>query len=287
MGNILIIGGGPAGISAALYAVRGGLETTVIATGTSSLLKAKEIENYYGYENPISGQELLDVGVKQAKRLGVTFLSEEVVGLSYTEKLTVTTKENQYMADAVIIATGSPRNTPKIRDLSRFEGTGVSYCAVCDGFFYKGKEVGVLGSGDYAIHEALELLPVAQKVTIFTNGEDLKGDLPGQVLLDTRKIDGLEGDDVLQAIKMEDGKTVPLSGIFIAQGVAGSADLARKIGAETNGNRITVDAHMATNIPGLYAAGDCTGGMMQVAKAVYEGAEAATAALKFVREMVQ
>jgi thioredoxin reductase (NADPH) len=285
MGTILIIGGGPAGVSAALYTARAGIDTTIIATNSSSLIKAKEIENYYGYESPIPGQELLEAGIKQAQRLGVTFIPEEVIGLSYTEKLTVTTKENQYMGDAVIIATGSVRNTPKIKELARFEGAGVSYCAVCDGFFYRGKDVGVLGSGEYAIHEAMELLPVAQKVTLFSNGEELKGTLPAGVSLDLRKVEGLEGENLLQALHMEDGEMVPLSGLFIAQGVAGSTDLARKIGAGTEGNRIAVDAHMATNIPGLYAAGDCTGGLLQVAKAVYEGAEAGHSAIKYIRSL--
>ncbi len=287
MGKIIIIGSGPAGISAALYAVRAGMETIILTTGSSSLLKAKEIENYYAYENPVSGEQLLEDGIKQAKRLGVSILQEEVVGISFTDSLTITTQENEYQADSIIIATGSTRNTPKIKDLSRFEGTGVSYCAVCDGFFYKGKNVGVLGAGDYAIHEALELLPIAGQVTLLTNGVKRDGKVPEGIKLDERSIASFQGDDVLKSITFEDGDTLELSGVFIAQGVAGSADLARKLGAETEGNKIIVDSQMATNIPGLYAAGDCTGGMLQIAKAVYQGAEAGTSAIKFVRQMVK
>lgn len=285
MGKIIVIGSGPAGISAALYAVRAGIETIILTTNSSSLLKAKEIENYYAYENPISGEKLVEEGIKQAKRLGVVFYDEEVVGISFTDQLTLTTKENEYQGDAVIIATGSTRNTPKIKDLARFEGTGVSYCAVCDGFFYKGKDVGVLGAGDYAIHEALELLPIAAEVTILTNGVKRNGELPEGIKLDERLISSFQGDDVLKSITFEDGSSLELSGVFIAQGVAGSADLARKLGAETEGSKIIVDSQMATNIPGLFAAGDCTGGMLQIAKAVYQGAEAATSAIKLVREM--
>ncbi len=285
MGKIIVIGSGPAGISAALYAVRAGIETIILTTNSSSLLKAKEIENYYAYENPISGEKLVEEGIKQAKRLGVVFYDEEVVGISFTDQLTLTTKENEYQGDAVIIATGSTRNTPKIKDLARFEGTGVSYCAVCDGFFYKGKNVGVLGAGDYAIHEALELLPIAAEVTILTNGVKRNGELPEGIKLDERLISSFQGDDVLKSITFEDGSSLELSGVFIAQGVAGSADLARKLGAETEGSKIIVDSQMATNIPGLFAAGDCTGGMLQIAKAVYQGAEAATSAIKLVREM--
>lgn len=284
MGKIIVIGSGPAGISAAIYAVRAGMETIILTTGSSSLLKAKEIENYYAYENPISGEKLLEEGLKQARRLGVTILDEEVVGISFTDKLTLTTQENEYKGDAVIIATGATRSTPKIKDLSRFEGAGVSYCAVCDGFFYKGRKVGVLGAGEYALHEALELLPIAGQVTLLTNGADRIGELPDGIKVEERPIASFEGEDVLKSITFEDGDTLELAGVFIAQGVAGSADLARKIGAETDGNRIVVDTQMATNIPGLFAAGDCTGGMYQVAKAVYQGAEAATSAIKLVRE---
>ena len=287
MGKIIIIGSGPAGISASLYAVRAGIETIILTTGSSSLLKAKEIENYYAYENPISGEELLEEGMKQARRLGVSILDEEVVGISFTDRLTLTTQENEYQGDAVIIATGSARNTPKIKDLVRFEGIGVSYCAVCDGFFYKGKNVGVLGAGDYALHEALELLPIAGQVTLLTNGVERSVQLPDGIKLDERPIESFQGDDVLKSITFQDGDTLELSGVFIAQGVAGSADLARKLGAETEGNKIIVDSQMATNIPGLYAAGDCTGGMLQIAKAVYQGAEAATSAIKLVREMTK
>lgn len=285
MGKIIIIGSGPAGISAALYTVRAGIETIILTTGSSSLLKAKEIENYYAYEKPISGEDLLEEGVKQAKRLGVTIYNEEVLGISFTDSLTLTTQENQHKADAVIITTGASRNTPKIKDLSRFEGGGISYCAVCDGFFYKGKNVGVLGAGDYALHEALELLPIAGQVTLLTNGVELGVPLPEGIKLDERPIASFQGEEVLKSIIFEDGSSLELSGVFIAQGVAGSADLARKIGAETNGNEIIIDSQMATNIPGLFAAGDCTGGMLQIAKAVYQGAEAGTSAIKFVREL--
>lgn len=287
MGKIIIIGGGPAGISAALYSVRAGIETIILTTNSSSLLKAKEIENYYAYENPISGKQILEDGLKQAKRLGVSILEEEVVGISFTDKLTLTTQDNEYQGDSVIIATGSTRTAPKIKDLSRFEGIGISYCAVCDGFFYKGKNVGVLGSGDYAIHEALELLPIAGKVTLLTNGIKRTEKLPEGIELDQRPIAAFQGEEVLRSIIFEDGDTLELSGVFIAQGVAGSTDLAKKIGAETHGDKIIVDSHMATNIPGLYAAGDCTEGMLQIAKAVYQGAEAATSAIKFIRETTE
>ncbi len=286
MPKALIIGNGPAGISAALYIARAGIETTVIARDAGALGKAEKIENYYGFIEPIAGTDLLERGKAQAKRLGVTLLEEEVVGLSYLDKLTVTTGNAAYEGDAVILATGSPRRAPKISGLTEFEGAGVSYCAICDAFFYKNKDVAVLGCCEYAAHEALALLPLAGSVTLVTNGEAPMAGLPeGLKAVITAKITALTGNGRLEGLTFEDGTSLSVSGLFVAQGVAGSADLARKIGAETVGNRIVVDSHMATNIPGLFAAGDCTGGMLQIAKAVAEGAEAGYSAVKYIRAL--
>ncbi len=286
MSKALIIGNGPAGISAALYTARAGIETTVIARDAGALGKADKIENYYGFIEPIGGADLLERGKAQAKRLGVTLVEEEVVGLTYLEKLTVTTSSAAYEGDAVILATGSPRRAPKIEGLAAFEGAGVSYCAICDAFFYKGKDVAVLGCCEYAAHESVTLLPLANAVTLLTNGEAPMAGLPeGLKAIIPTKIKALTGNGKLEGVTFEDGTSLSISGLFVAQGVAGSADLARKIGAETVGNRIVVDEHMATNIPGLFAAGDCTGGMLQIAKAVAEGAEAGYSAVKYIRAL--
>ena len=184
----------------------------------------------------------------------------------------------------MILATGSPRNTPRIPGLSEHEGMGVSYCAVCDAFFYRGKNVAVLGEGEYALHEVRDLLPVVRSVTLVTNGKTPTIEIPDGVQLDTREIAAIEGEGVVERIRFKNGAALPVAGVFVAHGVAGSAELARKIGALTDGNRIIVDPTMATNIPGLYAAGDCTGGMLQISKAVYEGALAGTAVIKASRE---
>ena len=286
MPKALIIGHGPAGVSAALYTARAGIETTIIARDAGALGKAEKIENYYGFTDPITGTELLERGKAQARRLGVTLLEEEVVGLSYLNKLTVTTNTSTYEADAVILATGSPRRAPKIKGLAEFEGAGVSYCAICDAFFYKGKDVAVLGCCEYAAHESLALLPLANSVTLLTSGEAPMAGLPdGLKSVITTKITALTGNDRLEGVTLEDGTSLPISGLFVAQGVAGSSDLAKKIGAEIIGNRIVVDEHMATNIPGLFAAGDCTGGMLQIAKAVADGAEAGYSAVKYIRTL--
>lgn len=284
MTDILIIGSGPAGISAALYAARAGMDTLVISSGQSALFKAHMIENYYG--GSISGDELYEKGIAQAKALGIEIKEDQVVGLVFDGDFIVTGAKSQYKAKAVIIATGSSRKAPPLPGLSEFEGRGVSYCAVCDGFFHRGKNVAVLGSGTYALHEAMELSPIAESVTILTDGQAPEFSLPDSVTnisVDTGKIKELTGEELLSSVVFEDDKTLDVSGVFVAIGTAGSSDLARKLGAVTEGTKIAVNEEMATNIPGLYAAGDCTPGMLQVAKAVYQGAEAATSAIKFVR----
>lgn len=283
MSNVIIIGNGPAGISAALYSARAGLDTTVIANGPGALAKAHLIENYYGLKEPISGIKLHENGIAQAKALGVKMVDAQVLAIGFNEKYTVTTADGNLDADAIIIATGSQRNTPNIPGVKEFEGMGVSYCAVCDGFFHRGKDVAVLGSGQYALHEAKELLPIAGSVTILTDGEKLSIEVPSEINIIKDKIANLQGYQLLSKVNFENGSSIQVTGFFVAKGVAGSADFARKLGAMVEGNKILVNDEMATNIPGLYAAGDCTGGMLQIAKAVYQGAQAATSAIKFIR----
>lgn len=284
MPNIVIIGSGPAGVSAALYTARAGVETTVLTKGPGALDRAAHIQNYYGFAEPISGAELERRGIKGAKALGVQFVSTEAVGLTYTDKLTVETLAGEFPADAVILATGASRAAPKIPGLAGLEGRGVSYCATCDAFFYRGKDVAVLGSGEYALHEVQALLPVVQSVTLLTNGAPLTAQFPPEVRVCPETVDAILGEQTVTGVQLNGGRQVPLSGVFVALGVAGSTALARKLGAEVEGNRIVVDEKMQTTLPGLYAAGDCTGGLLQVAKAVYEGALAGTEAAKAVRK---
>lgn len=283
MADVIILGNGPAGISAAAYTVRAGLETMVIGRDSGALSKAGEIENYYGFAAPISGEQLVHNGIDQAVRLGVSIINDEVLGITYDGEYTVETKLETYKAPCVILATGASRKAPRIEGLSGFEGKGVSYCAVCDAFFYRGKSVAVLGSGDYALHEANELLPVVGSVTLLTNGREPSAQFPEQILVNKKEIAALRGDIVLESVAFRDGSTQPISGLFVAIGVASSTDFARTMGAETDGNRIVVDDRMQTSIPGLYAAGDCTGGMFQISKAVYDGAKAATSVIQYLR----
>ena len=284
MPKIIIIGSGPAGVSAALYAVRAGADTTVLTKGPGALDRAEKIENYYGFAQPVSGAELERRSIENAKRLGAKFVAAEAVGLTYTDQLTVETLDGDYPADAVILATGASRAAPRIPGLAGLEGHGVSYCAACDAYFYRGKDVAVLGSGEYALHEVQALLPVVKSVTLLTNGAPLTAQFPPEVRVLPQKAEAVLGEKAVTGVQLSGGETLAVSGVFVALGVAGSTALARKLGAEVDGSRIVVDEKMQTTVPGLYAAGDCTGGLLQVAKAVYEGAQAATEAVKALRK---
>ena len=291
MMDIIIIGSGPAGVSAALYARRAGADVTVISRGSGALAKAEKIENYYGLAEPVTGAELEANGIAGAKRLGVNFIEGEVVGLAMNDGFTglvVQTPNQVFEAKAVVLAAGSTRLAPKIPGLKELEGKGVSYCAICDAFFYRNKTVAVLGEGEYALHEAEILLPHAGKVMLFTNGKEPAVEIPDTIEVHKEKLSAVEAENAggmerVSGLRTEDGTVTPVNGLFVALGTAGSVDFARKIGAAVDNNRVVADKDMATNVPGLYAAGDCTGGLLQVVKAAYEGAVAGLAAAKYVR----
>jgi thioredoxin reductase (NADPH) len=284
------VGAGPAGISAALYALRAGFSVLIIDGGGGALRKAESIENYYGFALPISGEELAERGIEQAKRLGAELLRGEVVSLAPEEDggfslgISLPSGEaKKISARSVLLAAGSPRKAPALPGLTELEGHGVSYCAVCDAFFYRKKAVAVLGSGEYARAEAMELLPLVSSVTLLTNGEEPTADFPREIIINTKPIARLKGEKKLECVSLADGEEIPLDGLFVAYGTAGSGDLARKIGAETKGASIVTDYGGGTNVPGLFAAGDCTGGTLQIAKAVNDGMNAGLSAIKYLR----
>ena len=149
MYDSIIIGSGPAGITASLYMARAGLNVLIISKNQSALDKAEKIENYYGFEMPISGKELNENGIKQAKRIGVEFLEKEVISIKYSENecyeviVANQGKDEKYIAKTIVLATGTNRNKPKIKGIKEFEGRGISYCAICDAAFFRNKDVGV------------------------------------------------------------------------------------------------------------------------------------------------
>lgn len=295
MENVIIIGAGPAGISAALYTARGNLNPLLINNGIGALAKAEKIENYYGLEQPLSGEELYERGLAQAKALGVRVIDAQVLGISGFDTFTVQTTAGDFDTVSVILATGGKRATLPIPGIREFEGRGVSYCAVCDAFFYRNREVAVLGNSDFALHEAEELRNVTSSVTIYTNGREPEFSREHPIAVNTMKIQAIEGEDTVSGLRMEsdvaaseDGSResfYPADGVFVALGTAGSTEIARQMGAElTDKGNVRVNAEMETTIPGLFAAGDCTGGLLQVSKAVYEGSVAGISAGKYVRQ---
>ena len=276
MYDVIIIGAGPAGISASLYLKRANLKVLVIFKEYGSLGKAEKIGNYYGLENEISGKELFQIGINQAKKNNIDIVQDEVISISKDDLFTVTTVNREYKSKKLILATGVNRKTPNIKGIQEYEGKGVSYCAVCDAFFYKNKDVVVIGNGNYAIHEAMQLKNVVKSVTILTNGEKIVENRDGQQFeIDEQPIREFRGNNKIEEVEFTNNKIKNISGVFVALGTASSGDLARKIGAVVKNNNIIANEKMETTVKDLYACGDCTGGILQINKAVYEGAKVA------------
>jgi len=286
MYDVIIIGGGPAGVSASLYTKRANLNTLIIYNEMSDLKKAEKIENYYGFEEGISGEELYETGIKQAKKIGVDLSNDEVTKIEHgVGNFKVVTSKKEYLSKIVIIATGNKKNSPKIKGIQEFEGRGVSYCAICDGFFYKNKDVAVLGNGNYAISEVNDLINITNKISIVTNGEKAPEFRAENVEIINKQIREVRGSEKVEEIEFVDNSILKTDGIFIAEGVAGSTEFAKKLGILIDKNKIIVNENMETNIKGIYACGDCTGGLLQISKAVYEGTKAGLQAIKYYKEI--
>lgn len=281
MYDVLIIGSGPAGLSAAIYAKRANLSVLVVGKDGGALEKAEKIDNYFGLEENLSGPELLEIGIKQATALGAEVIKAEVLGAEWTGNYAIDTTVGRFEGKALIFAMGNSRKKPNVKGIEDFEGRGVSYCAVCDAFFFRGKDVAVLGSGNYAFHEAEYLKNVAGRVTLLTNGEN-NGEISSFEVIDT-KISHLEGADRIESVVFEDGNKLSIDGLFVAQGFAGASELANKLGVMCENGNIIADQNGYTNLPGCFAAGDCIGGILQVSTAVGEGAKAALSAIKYIR----
>ncbi|WP_010245444.1 NAD(P)/FAD-dependent oxidoreductase [Acetivibrio cellulolyticus] len=288
MYDVIIIGKGPAGISASLYTVRSNLKTLIIGKNDSALRKAEKIENYYGFAEVIRGEDLLKNGENQALRLGAEIINNEVIAVEKNDFFEVVTPDGRYTSKALILATGQPVKKVKMENLEKFEGNGVSYCTTCDGYFYNNLKVGVLGFNDYVIHEAIELQSYTKDITIFTNGKELAlsdkyiDDLK-QFEVNKKEIEKLEGSEYLQKIFFKDGTSEDLDGLFVAYDSPSSLDFARKLGIMVDGNSILVDKDQQTNLDGMFAAGDCTGGFKQISISVGQGALAGKRAIEYIR----
>ncbi len=289
--DLTIIGGGPAGISAALYAVRAGFKVLIIHNGPLALEKAHKIENYYGFPQGISGSQLYENGIEQAENIGAAVVKAEVTNVSIADNLSfnVATKDNVYNCRSLILATGNKKLRPAIKNIADFEGKGVSYCAICDAFFYRKKNVAVIGNGQFALSEADDLKNVVSSLTVLTNGEDaqtIKTLSDDSLKIDERRITEIKGNEQgkVSAVVFADGSELETDGIFIALGEAGACNFAKKIGILLDGDSIKTDEKMQTNIPGIFACGNAAGGLLQVSKAVYEGAVAGLSAVEFLKK---
>lgn len=300
--DLLIIGAGPAGCSAAVYAARSGIKT-IIAGGAmpgGQLLQTNDIENYAGFINPVPGFELMDNMHKQCKRLGVEIVSDEIVKLEGTQTpFTLTAAGGtQYQATAVIIAAGASARWLGVEGEERLKGHGVSACATCDGFFFKGKEVVVVGGGNTAFEDALFLSQICPKVTLVHRREGFRADavtvekvrntpnitmqlncVPEQVLGDTA-VTGV----VLRNVKTQEKIEIPCAGIFVAVGAVPQTAWLKGSGVAMEDNGLVkVDARQHTNIDGVFAAGDCTESeFRQAVVAAGSGAKAGIVASAFV-----
>jgi thioredoxin reductase (NADPH) len=283
MADVAIIGGGPAGLSAAVYTARADQETLVFDKGGGTTRDVDMMENVYGFPQGATGPELVEVGQEQATKFGAEIVEEEVVrvaneGAGYV----VETEVDEYEVRGIILATGASYKSPAIKDIDDYEGRGVSYCVECDAFFYKDKPVAIVGAGNYAAKEAMMMLDYTDDVRILTNGKDVEID---DALLEQLADEGIEivdesartivGDDVVEGIELKSGDVMDVDGVFVALGAAGGTDIADMLGIRRDGSYIEVDEDQFTGVENVYAAGDLTGGQRQVNVSVGEGTTAA------------
>ena len=269
MFDCIVIGSGPSGISAAIYLKRFGLNVLVIGSDYGTLSVNTSIENYYGIDY-IQGIDLIEKGILQAKNLEIEVLKEEVVKIEMLDGFIVGTNKSSYNAKTVFIGTGMKRTTINIPGLKEFEGRGVSYCAVCDGFLYRKKRIGLLGSGDFMKSELDVLKRFSKDITVFTNGVDI--DLDVNVI--SEKVISVNGDNTLSSVTTS-SNTYELDALFVAVGMASGSSFAAHLGLITDDfGHLVVNDYM-TNIPGIFAGGDVIGGVKQIVKAASDGCCAA------------
>lgn len=282
--DIIIIGAGPAGITAGIYAVRAGIDVLVLDNGESSLEKARVVENYYGFDK-ISGKELKQKGINQYVNLGGQFKEEEVLSLEKDYKndlFIIETLKMRYNARALILATGTAtKKTPKVFESNDYEN--VSYCAVCDGFLYRGKDVVVVGNGAFAKKECEYLKNIAKTVYLITDGQPLSVKIDKDIKIIDKKIVSVVGQNKVDFICLEDDSKLKADCVFIAQGSLSSFGIAKKLGLFVENNSIVVENYQ-TNIDGVFAAGDIVGGLLQISKAVSDGAQAGLNAVKYLKK---
>lgn len=294
--DLVIVGAGPAGLAAGIYAARSGLDSVILEKAVigGQVAITPVVENYPGFAN-IAGTRLMDIMAAHAREYATINVGEAVEELKVGKHLEVVTNKGLYLAKAVILTTGSSWKKLGIPGEDRFFGFGVHYCATCDGYMYKNKKVAMVGGGNTALTDALYLRNQGADVTLIHRRDAFRAEKHLQDAVAREEIPVL-WNHVLKEIKgdkekatsivlenTEDGGTqeMELDGVFIAIGHTAENDLAQQIGLnlEPDGS-IRVDRSMRTNIPRVYAAGDVTGGVRQIVTAIGEGSTAAITAFE-------
>lgn len=297
--DIIIIGGGAAGMSAAIYASRGGMKTLLIeklACGGQAAL-TYEIDNYPGMSDNPTGEELSKRIEAHARKFGADFVKEAVRSIENADKKvkTIRTRRNEYTAKAIIFATGAIPKRLNVPGEAELTGAGISYCATCDGAFFKGKEVVVIGGGNTAFEDALFLAGMCSHVYLLNRSNRFRA-IPRLVekakntanitIYQNAVTEKFEGRGSLERVilKMNNEKGfISASGAIIAIGISPFTELAKSIGVNTcEIGFIKTDMYLATNIPGIFAAGDCrVTPLRQVITAAADGATAASSAVNY------
>ncbi len=295
--DLIIIGAGPAGLSAAIYAARYKLKTLIIAKDIGgSAWEAHNVENYPGFKHT-TGIELSNLMKEQALALGAEIIETPIVKIEKKERFVLTDPEgNSYESKSVILATGTKPTKLNVPGEDAFLGNGVSYCATCDATFYKNRIVAVFGDSNPAVNSALLLCEYASKIYFICSKNKLRADaLLVEKLEKNSKVEFLYktniveliGAKFLESIKISTGSELKIDGLFIEIGGAPSSEIAKQLGVKVDDfGYIIVNNSQSTNVDGIFAAGDITTGsnkMRQMITAAAEGAVAAKSAYEFVR----
>ena len=286
----IIIGGGPAGMTAGLYTSRSRFNTLLIEIGLlgGQMTTTEVIENYPGFAD-ISGIKLMETMADHAKRYVDIREGEEVLRVRGGEKFEIVTTSARYTSRAIVLTTGSTHRKLDVKGEEGMMGRGVSYCATCDGFFYKGREVVVVGGGNTALTDALYLNSIGCKVAIIHRRDSFRADrhLHDSIVKHNIEIiwntvvEEIVGEQEVTGVKLRNLKNgtthvKKTNGVFVAVGELPSSQLAAELGLDMDaGGFVNVDKSFRTNVPFVYAAGDVTGGIRQIVAAVHGGAAAA------------
>jgi thioredoxin reductase (NADPH) len=297
MYDLVIVGGGPAGLSAGIYAVRKGIKALLVERSSlgGRMILAHKIENYPAFMS-ISGMELASKMEKQAKAAGLEIIYADVTSMKLDgEVKTIETSKQKVETKSIIITTGGQSKELGVKGEKEFIGKGVSYCAVCDGPLFKGKTIAIVGDGNPAVDEALYMGELAKTYLIHDGDklvaeeakqEKLRND--GVKILPNTEVKQINGSQMVESITIkgkEGVRELKVDGVFIAAGIASGSEVAKNAGVsvDDSGN-IKVDRNQETNMKGVYAAGDVTGNVWQISKAIGEGCVAALKASEYVKE---